>query len=160
MRIVIGAVGRMKAGAERDLLARYVDRAQKLGRQIGLGGPDLVEIDESRAQAAALRQDDEAVRLLRNTPAGGKVIVLDERGKALSTQELTEILTTWRDHGTPSVMLALGGPDGHGAAMRDVAQLTLSFGRLTWPHMLARIMVAEQVYRVMTVMAGHPYHRE
>lgn len=160
MRIVIAAVGRLKSGPERELCERYVERARKVGRSLGFSGPDLVEIDEGRARQLDQRREDEAVRLLGNRPAGCSLVVLDEGGKSLSTLEFADKMATWRDSSAPTVLFALGGADGHGAAMRSAADFTMSFGRQTWPHMLARIMLAEQIYRAMTVMVGHPYHRE
>lgn len=160
MRIVIAAIGRFKPGPERDLFERYAGRTGKIARSLGLSGPDHLEFDESRDRSVAVRLRHEAERLLAATPAGARRIVLDERGRLLTSAELAARMADWRDSGETATAFLLGGPDGHGAPVRDGADLTLALGPMTWPHMLARAMLAEQIYRVTTILAGHPYHRE
>lgn len=159
MRLVIAAVGRLRPGAERELVERYAGRAARSGRALGLSGPEFIEIDESRAGTAVLRRQAEAERLIAAAPAGCRRIALDAAGRALSTRELTGRLVDWRDAGAPAAAFLIGGPDGHGPALLDAADLVLSLGPMTWPHMLARVMLAEQLYRAVTILAGHPYHR-
>jgi len=160
MRIVIAAVGRLKDGPERDLLARYVDRTAGSGRPIALGPVEIREIPESRAAATEQRRQDEATRLLAKLRDVPVKIALDERGKALSSLDLAKLIRELRDGGEASVAFLLGGPDGHGPEVRSSARLTMSFGSMTFPHGLARIMLAEQIYRATTIISGHPYHRE
>lgn len=160
MRIIIAAIGRFKPGPERDLFERYTARAGKIARPLGFSGPDHLEFDESRDRAVAVRQRQEAERLVAATPAGARRIVLDERGRMLTSADLAARLADWRDSGETAVAFLLGGPDGHGALVRDGADLTLALGPMTWPHLLARAMLAEQIYRTMTILTGHPYHRE
>jgi len=159
MRIILAAIGRMREGAERELVDRYVDRARRSGRTLGFSGPDLIELDEGREATAALRRRTEGQRLVAALPQGGRRIVLDEAGRGLTTRELSALLGKWRDEGVPAVAFLVGGPDGHGAELRRSADLVMSLGAMTWPHLLARAMVAEQIYRAMTILAGHPYHR-
>jgi len=159
MRISMIAVGRLKDSAERGLADRYIDRFEKLGRQIGLGALDEVELGESRAQTAAARRDDEAAAMLGRVPARARIVALDAGGKQLTSEDFAALLASWRDEGVPAAAFLIGGPDGHGPTVAGAADLTLSLGRMTLPHGLARVVLAEQLYRVATILTGHPYHR-
>jgi len=158
MEIDIHAVGRMKAGPEKDLAARYLDRFARSGAAIGLDFTGVTEIAESRAAQAADRMREEGQRLAAIADTGG-LILLDERGVNLSSPKFAERIALMRDGGTRHVSFAIGGPDGHDPALRGKAALLWSFGALTWPHQLVRIMLAEQLYRAVTILSGHPYHR-
>ncbi|WP_102960051.1 23S rRNA (pseudouridine(1915)-N(3))-methyltransferase RlmH [Mangrovicella endophytica] len=159
MRLTLAAVGKMKAGPERELADRYLSRFAKSGPALGLDYAGLSELPESRAQGAAERKADEAARLGSLLPERGVLIVLDETGRTLSSDEFATFLARQRDEGARDLMLAIGGPDGHDPAFRARAALTLSLGRMTFPHQIARILLAEQLYRAATILAGHPYHR-
>jgi 23S rRNA (pseudouridine1915-N3)-methyltransferase len=159
MKIGICAVGRMKAGPEKELADRYFDRFAKAGPSLGLEYSGLHEIAESRAAATGERRREEAARLRSGIPSGSVLVVLDERGKTVSSEAFASKLADWRDSGQKNCALLIGGPDGHDESLRDEASLLLSFGSMTWPHQLARIMLAEQLYRVATILSGHPYHR-
>ncbi|NBN64915.1 23S rRNA (pseudouridine(1915)-N(3))-methyltransferase RlmH [Microvirga tunisiensis] len=159
MRYVIAAVGRMKAGADRDLLDRYLDRARKTGKGLGVSAVDMLEHAESRAARAEDRKADEAAALLQALPARARLVVLDETGKTMTSPALAERLRGWMDEGTPEIVFAIGGADGHGDALRDRADVVLALGAMTWPHQIVRILIAEQIYRAFTIQAGHPYHR-
>lgn len=159
MRLVIAAVGRMRAGPEKVLLEHYCTRAAQVGRGLGLAGPDMTEIDESRAKTPDLRKTAEADAIIAACPPGAKLVVLDEQGQSLGSPELARQIGRWRDDGAPAAAFCIGGADGHGAATRQRADLLLSFGAATWPHFLVRVMLAEQLYRAATILAGHPYHR-
>ena len=159
MRITIAAIGRLKAGPERDLFERFVHRASAAGRRLGLT-VELREFPESRAGTSALRKEQEAAAILAALPAGAILAALDERGRGLDSAGFAERLAKWRDGGAGSLVFALGGADGHGPALLARADLSLSFGPMTWPHQLARVMLAEQIYRATTILSGHPYHRE
>lgn len=140
-------------------MARYLDRAAKAGPALGLTGFDVVELTESRAARTDARRDEEAVALGAHIPAGAALVVLDERGGAISSEAFAARVEKFRDGGRPALAVAIGGPDGHGEALRARADLVLAFGPMTWPHQLVRIMVAEQLYRAVTLLSGHPYHR-
>jgi 23S rRNA (pseudouridine1915-N3)-methyltransferase len=159
MKIAILAVGRLKAGPERDLFERYLDRAAAAGRRLGLSFA-LNEFPESRAGSAEARKDQEAEVILTKSPRDQVLIALDERGAALDSAAFAKRLRTWRDGGKGDVAVAIGGPDGLGKAVLARADLRLAFGAMTWPHQLVRIMLAEQLYRAVTILSGHPYHRE
>ena len=158
MRITIAAVGRLKAGPERELLDRYLDRAGKAGRSLGLSFA-VREFPESRAASAATRKTDEAASVLAAVPAGAILVALDEDGSILDSRGFAGRIGKWRDGGTADLVLAIGGPDGHGEALLSHAAFRLAFGEMTWPHQLVRIMLAEQLYRMVTILSGHPYHR-
>jgi 23S rRNA (pseudouridine1915-N3)-methyltransferase len=149
----------MKQGPERELVARYLERAQASGRPLALTGFDVIELPESRASSPAARKADEA-KALRAALPEGVVIALDERGKTQSSEAFTRQLARWRDDGRPAASFVIGGADGLDPAFTASADLCLSFSPLTWPHQLVRIMLAEQLYRATTILAGHPYHRE
>lgn len=159
MKVGICAVGRMKAGPEKELADRYFDRFAKAGPALGFEHSGLFEIPESSAAGVEERRRDEALRLRSGFPSGSVLVVLDERGKSISSEVFASKLAAWRDSGNKHCALLIGGPDGHDPSMRDEASLLLSFGSMTWPHQLARIMLAEQLYRAVTILSGHPYHR-
>lgn len=160
MRIVIAAVGRLKEGPERDLLARYVDRIGTAGRGVALGPLDIREIPEGRAQTVDQRRHDESERLLDKVRDTAVRIALDERGKGLTSLEFAHWLRDLRDNGDPTIAFLIGGPDGHGDGVRSASRRTISLGAMTLPHGLARIVLTEQIYRAATILSGHPYHRE
>ena len=159
MLITIAAIGKLKAGAERELLDRFVERAASAGRNLGLTFT-LREFPESRAGSAATRKAEEAAAMLTAVPAGGTLVALDEGGKNLGSRTFAERIAKWRDGGTAGLVLAIGGPDGHGPTLLEKAALRLAFGEMTWPHQFARVMLAEQLYRAVTIISGHPYHRD
>ena len=158
MRVTIAAVGRMKAGPERDMVARYLDRAVGGGKPLALTGFEVIEQTESRASSAASRKADEA-RTLRAALPEGIVVALDERGKSMGSEPFAQQIGRWRDDGRPTASFVIGGADGLDPDFVAKADLVLSFSPLTWPHQLVRIMLAEQLYRTTTILAGHPYHR-
>ena len=159
MHVSVYAVGRMKAGPERELASRFLDRFAKAGPSVGLDFAGLTEIPESRASSADERRREESQKLLARKDGTGATILLDERGRDLGSEEFARALAGYAETGRKSLTIAIGGPDGHDAALRDNADLVLSFGKLTWPHQLVRVMLAEQLYRAATILSGHPYHR-
>lgn len=159
MRLVIAAVGRLKDGPERQLFERYRERLAGTGRALGWGRLDVIEIPESRAADAEARKSDEAARLLAKLGEAATKVVLDENGRELTSEVFAAFLRDRRAAGAPSVAFLIGGPDGHGAAALSRADLKLSLGKMTLPHMLVRGLIAEQLYRAATILTGHPYHR-
>ncbi|WP_199259198.1 23S rRNA (pseudouridine(1915)-N(3))-methyltransferase RlmH [Paracoccus binzhouensis] len=155
MRMVIAAVGRLRQGPEAKLIADYLDRHAKAGRSLGLPPVTLAEVEDRRGGGMAA----EAPLLLKAIPEGAATVVLDERGQMLSSPELAARIAGWRDQAR-DVAFVIGGADGIDPALRDRADLAISFGRMVWPHMLVRVMLAEQIYRATTILAGSPYHRE
>ena len=149
----------MKSGPERDLCARYQARLAAIGPPLGFSEVLIREIPESRAGRLSDRQREEAVALRRALPPDSRLIALDERGKNLASAEFAMDLSRARDTGAAAYGLAIGGPDGLDSAFREAADFALSFGSMTWPHQLVRILALEQLYRAATILAGHPYHR-
>ena len=159
MRLMIVAVGRMKAGPERDLAERYGARAAASARNAGLAGFDLREVDEGRGRHADERKAEEARAIAAALPRGALAVALDEQGEAATSVALAARIGRARDAATPAFVLIVGGPDGLDTGLRGSCATTLAFGAMTWPHQLVRIMAAEQLYRAVTILSGHPYHR-
>ncbi len=159
MKISVFAVGRMKAGPEKELVDRYFERFSKSGPAIGLEFSGISEVPESRAQGAAERKREEGDRLRQHLAPGAALILLDERGKNISSEDFAARIATLRDGGRRAMTIAIGGPDGHDPSLRETAELVLSFGAQTWPHQMVRVMLGEQLYRAATILSGHPYHR-
>lgn len=151
MNLTLIAVGRARSGAERDLFEDYRKR---------LPWPlEVVEVEEKRPLDAATLRDREAALLLTKVPAGALIVALDQRGKAVTSEVLAQKITAWRDGGKSRLCFLVGGATGHGEAVRERADFLFSLGNLTWPHMLVRAMLAEQLYRAWSISANHPYHR-
>jgi 23S rRNA (pseudouridine1915-N3)-methyltransferase len=159
MRLTIAAIGKMRAGPEASLVNDYLKRAGGMGRGIGLSGPDLLEFEAPRNLSGKKRQDREGELLITAVPSGAKTILLDERGENLNSEAFASLIARYRDDGAPSAAFLIGGADGHATNLQKNAMKILSFGAATWPHMLVRVMLAEQLYRAMTILTRHPYHR-
>lgn len=159
MRLIIAAVGRARAAPEQDLCDLYSERARAIGAKLGFGKLDLMIIDTSRAATPAKRMDEEAAKLIAKLPPGTHRITLDERGRAMTSDAFAQQLAKLRDTGVRELAFLIGGPDGLAPALRESANARLAFGPQTWPHLLARAMLAEQVYRAFAILSGHPYHR-
>lgn len=159
MRITVHAVGRLKRGPENELCDRYLDRFSKAGPAVGLEFAGLHETPENQARDVAQRRREEAAKLKSLADQGHSLVLLDETGKNLDSQSFAQMLADMRDDGVRNCVIGIGGPDGHDPSMKKSANQTISFGKLTWPHQLARIMLSEQLYRAVTILSGHPYHR-
>ncbi|MEM9734076.1 MAG: 23S rRNA (pseudouridine(1915)-N(3))-methyltransferase RlmH [Pseudomonadota bacterium] len=160
MRITLGAIGRLKKGPEQELVARYIDRTGKAGRAVGITGINTVELPESRLDTAALRQRDEMEGLLARVGSAEPLIVFDERGKNPTSRQFAKLLGRALDRGASHTACLIGGPDGLDESLRNKADHVIGFGALTMPHQIARILVAEQLYRAVTILTNHPYHRD
>ncbi|MET0357905.1 MAG: 23S rRNA (pseudouridine(1915)-N(3))-methyltransferase RlmH [Pararhizobium sp.] len=159
MKIGLFAVGRLKAGPHKDLAARYLDRFAKAGPAIGLEAGRMTEIAESRASSSETRKREEGAQLLKSLPDAGLLILLDERGKHLDSPDFANLIGGFRDQGKRDMTIAIGGADGLDPELPARADAVICLGRLTWPHQLVRILIAEQLYRAVTILSGHPYHR-
>ncbi|HLQ19876.1 MAG TPA: 23S rRNA (pseudouridine(1915)-N(3))-methyltransferase RlmH [Tabrizicola sp.] len=155
MRLHLCAVGRLRAGPERDLVDDYLQRLDRTGKPLGLGPVAEHEVEDKKGGGMAT----EATLLARAIPDGAALCILDERGRTLSSPEFAQTLAGWRDSGRHDAAFVIGGADGLDPSLRARADLSISFGRMVWPHMLVRVMVAEQLYRAATILAGSPYHR-
>lgn len=155
MRVHICAVGRLRAGPEKSLIDDYLTRFDRSGRQLGLGPAQVIEVEDRRgggmeAQAQALR---------KAIPQGAVLGALDERGKGISSPDFAGLMAGYRDAGRADLALIIGGADGISPDLRNAVDFSVSFGKMVWPHMLVRVMLAEQLYRAASILAGSPYHR-
>ena len=155
MRLHICAVGRLRTGPERVLVDDYIQRADRTGRALGLGPVAEHEVEDKKGGGMMA----EAELLGRVVPAGAVIVALDERGALISSPEFAALLAKWRDGGRQDVAFVIGGADGIAPALRDRSEFSISFGKMVWPHMLVRVMLAEQLYRATTILGGGPYHR-
>jgi 23S rRNA (pseudouridine1915-N3)-methyltransferase len=159
VRLLIAAVGRLKSGPEADLVSDYVERTRRLGRGMGFSEVAVVEIEAPKALAGAPRRARESELLLAAAPRDARLAALDEHGEIFSSEEFARLLERWRDGGAAAAAFLIGGADGHGEELATRSERRIAFGRATFPHLLVRAMLAEQIYRAMTILAGHPYHR-
>jgi 23S rRNA (pseudouridine1915-N3)-methyltransferase len=155
MRLRLCAVGRLRAGPEKTLVDDYLKRFDRTGRALGLGPAEVVEVDAKGAGMAA-----EAALLARTVPEGATLAVLDERGDQMTSPDFAALLARWRDDGAGTAAFVIGGADGIDPGLRDRATARLSLGRMVWPHLLVRAMLAEQLYRAASILSGGPYHRD
>ena len=159
MRVSVIAVGRLKPGPEKTIAGDYLTRAEGLGRRCGISRIAVTEFPEAQASSPAARMAEEGRLAASALPAKVFSVVLDERGKALASEAFADLLRRHLDGGTADMAFLIGGPDGHAPKIREDAGLLMSFGPMTWPHRLVRVMLFEQLYRALTIITGHPYHR-
>ncbi|MGO4872169.1 MAG: 23S rRNA (pseudouridine(1915)-N(3))-methyltransferase RlmH [Roseiarcus sp.] len=159
MRLALIGVGRLKSGPERELFERYFKRVGDLARSLGISAVDFREVEEGRARRAEDRQAEEARAILAAAPKGAWLALLDERGAAMTSAQWAAEIGTARDGAAPAYAVVIGGPDGLDPALRAEARTILSFGAMTWPHQLVRVMASEQLYRALSILGGRPYHR-
>ncbi len=155
MRLHVCAVGRLRAGPERVLTDDYIARFNRAARPLGLGPLVAHEVEDRRGGGMAAEAD----LLARAIPQAALIVALDERGQMLTSPDFAARMAGWRDAGRADLAFVIGGADGLAPALRDRADLLLSFGAMVWPHMLVRAMLAEQIYRAATILSGGPYHR-
>jgi 23S rRNA (pseudouridine1915-N3)-methyltransferase len=156
MRLAVAAVGRLRGGPEAAIIDDYAARIRGLGRGLGVSAFDLREIEAPKGLSGEKRQEKESALLIEATP-GARRIALDERGDNLTSEEFARRLAQLRDAGAAEVACLIGGADGHHPSLK--ADVRIAFGRATFPHMLVRVMLVEQIYRALTILSGHPYHR-
>ena len=154
--MTVAAVGRLRSRPEAALVDDYLTRFDRTGRALGLGPAKVVEIDDRKGSGMA----SEAALLSAAIPKGALVVALDERGRAMTSPQFAEALERWAGTGVRDAAFLIGGADGLDASLRDRADHPLSLGGMVWPHRLARVMLAEQLYRAASILAGSPYHRD
>ena len=153
MHVILSAIGKLKKNTpESELINTYLKRIK--------WPVTIKEYEEKRALSGDTLKNAEADLLLSTIPEKAKVVVLDEHGETLSSRELANKMKAWQNNGTDTIAFLIGGADGHGQKVKDRANLMLSFGRMTLPHFLMRVVLAEQIYRAQTILDGHPYHRD
>ena len=156
---MIAAVGRLKSGPERDLAERYLKRTVQAGRSLGLNQLEVIEIRESRADNPARRMLEESIAITNMIPERAVIVLMDERGENLPSAAFAGLLQAWRAENKHALVFAIGGADGLAPGLKVKSSLTMGFGAATWPHQLVRVMLLEQLYRAVTILSGHPYHR-
>lgn len=154
MRIKILCVGKMKSGPEREMVDEYVRRAGPLGRKFGVRDIEEVEVASGNGQEA------EGKRVVEKLPSDARIILLDECGKSYRSEDFAKLINRSADNAVGELVFVVGGADGHGAGVIDRADQKLALGPQTWPHRLARVMLAEQIYRGLSILAGTPYHKD
>jgi 23S rRNA (pseudouridine1915-N3)-methyltransferase len=159
LKLILASVGRLRAGPERELFDRYAARASALAAGVGVSGFACREFEESRARTIDERRAAEGRALMEAAAKGAYLCALDERGAPVTSAGWAAEIARARDSGVPAYVVVIGGPDGLDAEIRRNARTMIAFGALTWPHQLVRVMAAEQIYRCLTILAGHPYHR-
>lgn len=153
MQITISAIGKLKKNTPEDILIQDYLKKTKW--------PVVIkEFEEKKTLTVDQLKEAESNLLLSSVPQGGKIIALDERGKTPSSREFAELIGKWLDDGVQSISFLIGGANGHSEKLREQSDYKLSFGRMTLPHMLARVVLAEQIYRAKTILDGHPYHKD
>jgi 23S rRNA (pseudouridine1915-N3)-methyltransferase len=160
LRLHLVVVGRLKAGPERELADRYAKRITAAAKPLGFSGPTIRELGESPARSSGERKAQEAAAILQAIPADAIALRLDERGDPVTSADFAASIGKARDSGSRDFVLIIGGADGLGEQVAALAPRAISFGRMTMPHQLVRILALEQIYRAATILAGHPYHRE
>jgi 23S rRNA (pseudouridine1915-N3)-methyltransferase len=156
LRVTVAVVGRLRSRPEAGLVDDYLTRFNRTGRALGLGPATVTEIDDRKGDGPA----SEAALLSAAIPKGALIVALDERGRAMDSPEFAEAMERWAGTGVRDAAFLIGGADGLDRSLRERADHLLSFGRMVWPHRLARVMLAEQLYRAASILAGSPYHRE
>ncbi|MDQ0314629.1 23S rRNA (pseudouridine(1915)-N(3))-methyltransferase RlmH [Amorphus orientalis] len=159
MRIGIHSVGRFKKGPEREIVDRYLQRAGKLGSNLGLEIRPIREVPEAQNGTVDERRSAEAQGLSRGLSDRAAIVALDETGTLVTSVEFADLLARLRDDGVPEAGFLIGGADGLDPSLLAGAKHTVALGRLTWPHLLVRVLLSEQIYRATTILSGHPYHR-
>lgn len=155
MRLRIVTIGRQRNGPEKDLIDDYISRFNRLGRVVGLGPAEIIELEDKKNGGKAA----EAILLLKPITASAYVVALDERGMQQTSPEFAKKIVSIRDDAPSELFFVIGGADGLDAEVLNRSDARLSFGKMVWPHMLARVMLTEQLYRAASILTGGPYHR-
>ncbi len=158
MRLSICAVGRLRRGPHEDLVGHYSKLIAARAPQAGFTDFHYREIDDRKSPTGEAGRAWQARKLIQQVPEASLMIALDEKGKSLSSEDFARKLGSWRDQGTRSMSFLIGGPFGHGDDVLNRANFKWALGPATWPHELVPIMVAEQLYRSICILTGHPYH--
>ena len=149
VRYIISTIGKAKNSDEDMITQKYIKRIKNI---------ELKQY-EVKTNNPEKKLEEEALKLINTTPKNGKLILLDEKGQNLSSTDLSKIILNWRDNNVTDINFAIGGAFGNGEKIKNTADKIIAFGKLTWPHQMVKMMVAEQIYRIETIIQGHPYHK-
>ena len=155
MKIHLCVVGKLRNGPEKNLIDDYLNRFEKIGRSYGLGPVSINEVEDKKNGGMS----NEAILLQRIIPKGAVIIALDERGEVVSSPNFSEKLIAYVNNNVSDLAIVIGGADGIDSKLCKKADFKVSFGKMVWPHALVRVMIAEQLYRAGSILAGSPYHR-
>ncbi len=154
MKVHLCVVGRLRGGPEKTLIDDYLGRFDKTGRGLGLSLGQVIEVDDRKGGGMSAEAG-----LIRKALPGAAFWVMDEQGEVMTSPTFAEKLGAQRDRGAGDLAIVIGGADGIDPSLCGEAGFALSFGKMVWPHMLARVMLSEQLYRAASILAGSPYHR-
>ena len=149
MKYIISTIGKTKNSDENLITHKYLKRIKNVELkqyEVKINSPDK-------------KRDEEALKLINATPKNGKLILLDEKGENISSNDLAKIILNWRDNNITNINFAIGGAFGNSEKIKKTADRVIAFGQLTWPHQMVKMMIAEQIYRIETIIQGHPYHK-
>ena len=149
MKYMISFIGKLKYTDEEIITKKYLRRLKKV----------IVNNYESKITNITLKIKEEGSKLIKSTPLNAKLILLDEEGENLTSKELAKVILCWNESNVSIVNFAIGGPYGNGIEIKNTADKIIAFGRQTWPHQMVKMMLAEQIYRIDTIIQGHPYHK-
>ena len=149
MQYIISTIGKAKNSDEDIITHKYLKRIKNVA----------LKQFEIKNNSPEKKRDEEALKLINATPNNGKLILLDEKGENLSSNDLAKIILKWRDNNITNINFAIGGAFGNGEKIKKTADKVIAFGQLTWPHQMVKMMIAEQIYRIETIIQGHPYHK-
>ena len=149
MLYIISTIGKAKNSDEDIITHKYLKRIKNV---------ELKQF-EVKNNSPEKKREEEDLKLINATPKNGKLILLDEKGENLSSNDLAKIILKWRDNNITNINFAIGGAFGHGEKIKKTADRVIAFGQLTWPHQMVKMMIAEQIYRIETIIQGHPYHK-
>ena len=149
MKYIISSIGKSSKSDEEKITQKYLKR---------LNNVELNQY-EAKTNNVKLKIIEEGTKLIKSTPLNAKLILLDEQGENLSSKELAKLVLDWKENSISSINFAIGGPYGNGVQIKKTADKMIAFGRQTWPHQMVKIMLAEQIYRIETILRGHPYHK-
>ena len=155
MKITLRASGLIKSGPERDLIDDYIARARHLSRSLG-----ITDIAESAVDTRSAKSRAQETAMILSSYEHARIIILDENGKGLTSRQIARKIQTWRDDGDKHIVFAIGGADGFEPSALPASVTQWSFGAQVWPHKLVRVMLAEQIYRALSILSGTPYHRD
>ena len=156
MKLSLRAGGVIRSGPERTLIDDYLKRANGLARATGFTNIEEQQVDLRRAKS----RSEETKLLMQGLPQNGKVVIFDERGKTPTSRKISQHLSEWRNDGVSELVLVIGGADGFEPKDNPANAVKWAFGPQTWPHKMVRVMVSEQIYRALSILAGTPYHRD
>ena len=149
VKYIISTIGKAKNSDEDMITHKYLKRIKNIELK-------QYEVNTNNPEK---KLEEEALKLINTTPKNGKLILLDEKGQNLSSTDLAKIILNWRDNNVTDINFAIGGAFGNGEKIKNTADKIIAFGKLTWPHQMVKMMVAEQIYRIETIIQGHPYHK-